>query len=309
MSNNRSKAADPPPTKTTKPGKAGRTIEKPTGSDTKHSPQPLLEVTDNEQSQRMIDLAAQLKSLTALSRLVTGVAHEVNTPLGVSITAASHIHDQAQNLEKRFLEATLKKDDFRTFIKEINDASDLLHRSLKSLSDLISEFKQVSADEYPETKQRFNVRACLLESLESLQLELLRSACRIQFSCGPNITLYSFPNALSTAIQQLIINALEHGFEQPRMSNTISISVTPGEKRLILEFSDNGRGISPQELKQIFDPFYTTGRGAGHNGLGLNIAYNLVSQKLNGQMECVQGPKGGILFHISLPNSEPTNPD
>ncbi len=241
--------------------------------------------------------------LAALGGLVAGVAHEINTPLGIGLTAATYMRDQsALQLDNHHRLDGDALVDFRDMTRE---CCDLIVSNLQRAAQLVSAFKQVSVDQSSEQRRIFDLGEYLREILQSLAPLLKKSAPEISIRCPAGLILCSYPGAFYQIISNLIQNSLIHGFAEQRGGH-IWIEVTEQDHTLVLEYRDDGVGIDSQLHSKVFDPFYTTGRNLGCSGLGLHIAYNLVSQLLQGRLRCLppdtdQG--NGARFQIELPNS------
>lgn len=222
------------------------------------------------------------EKMAALGNLVAGVAHEINTPIGIGLTAASFLEDRAH------AEARLHPTDFTALAIE---SSSLITSNLKRAAQLVHAFKQVSADQSSEQPRQFYVAEYLQEILLSMAPRLKQCHPEIMLNCPPQLTLFSYPGALYQIIVNLIQNSLIHGFAE-KSGGKIWIQVTSSDKQLQIDYSDNGCGIDETVRPRVFEPFFTTRRHAGSTGLGLHIAYNLSTQRLNGNLSC-QPPKQG----------------
>jgi signal transduction histidine kinase len=236
----------------------------------------------------------------ALSGLVAGVAHEINTPIGLSITAASHLDDASENFFKKVTDENLSKLDFEAFQSATVDSTNILLSNLSRAADLIKSFKQVAVDQSSENKRIFKLKEYIEELLKSLRPEYKRVVSDISVLCDKNIEIDSYPGILSQILTNLVMNSLIHGFEG-RQDGKIAIRAFVEEGELIIDYSDNGKGMDSESLNKIFDPFYTTKRGSGGTGLGMHIVYNLVNQKLGGSIKCASSPNQGINIHITIP--------
>lgn len=238
----------------------------------------------------------------ALSVLVAGVAHEINTPIGVSITAASHLEDKGKLFFSKVEGAGISKEDFIEYKNTILSSSEMLLSNLMRAADLIKSFKQVAVDQINDEKREFDLKVYLKEILKSLQPEYKKIVDEVLLFCEDNIVICSYPGAFSQIITNLIMNSLIHGFEG-RDEGEIVIKIGRDNENLNIVYKDNGRGMGPESLKKIFDPFYTTRRGKGGTGLGMHIVYNLVRQKLDGQIKCNSINGEGFTLTILIPLS------
>lgn len=245
------------------------------------------------------------EKMAALGQLVAGVAHEVNTPLGVAITAASHLRDATRSISRKYTEGAVRKSDLEGFLGIASESAGMIERNLDRAGHLIANFKQVSVDRTSDGRREFKLHAFLNEVLESLELMWKRRAISMQVECPDDIVLDGFPGALGQVITNLTQNAVVHAFAEAS-SGQMTIQVRPlGDHRIELRFSDNGRGIAPEHQQRVFEPFFTTRRGQGGTGLGLNIVYNLITQKLGGEVSVESALGKGTTFTLRLPIKAP----
>lgn len=244
----------------------------------------------------------QSEKLASLGNLVSGVAHEVNTPLGISITAASHLTSEARLTQRALLNNELKKSDLERFFNECLETGDLLSTNLDRAAQLIRSFKQVAVDQTSEEQRRINLRAYVDEVLASLRPKYKTAPVEVVNDIDPDITARLSPGALAQVVTNLVINSLLHGFDDGQRAGQIRFSSAPASvDRLALIYEDDGTGMSEETLKHIFDPFYTTRRSSGGSGLGMNIVFNLVTGKLGGRIQIHSPPHDGCRFRITLP--------
>lgn len=240
------------------------------------------------------------EKMAALGGLVAGIAHEINTPIGIGVTAASLIADKTQALADAIKNGSLKRSDLEKFMDSLQQSSTIVLSNLNRAAELIQSFKQVAVDQSSEERRSFNLKTYLEEVLLNLQPKLKRTKINVQIDCAENIILDSFPGLISQITTNLVMNSLIHAYD-PNDNGTILFVISEQPQRLILEFSDDGKGIPSDNIGKIFDPFYTTKRGQGGSGLGLHIVYNLVTQKLQGSITCESQVGVGTKFIIQIP--------
>lgn len=231
------------------------------------------------------------KKLAALGGLVAGVAHEINTPIGIGYTAASFLADQANLYQQQHPDNSLAG----TAV----ESSQLICENLERAAQLISAFKLVSVDQASEQRRRFDLIRYLDEIQRSLKPKLKQSEPEITVLGPEQLMLDSYPGSYYQIFTNLILNSLLHGFDnQP--GGKITIEIKPYGKRMQIDYRDNGTGITEGWHNKLFEPFMTTKRSQGCSGLGMHIVYNLVNQLLQGHIECLPSDKGAH-FHIDLP--------
>jgi signal transduction histidine kinase len=245
----------------------------------------------------------QAEKLASLGQLVAGVAHEINTPLGVALTTSTALEREVKGLSERAASGRLGKSDFAGAVARLTEGSQLLLSNLTRAIDLVYSFKQVAADQASGERRRFEMRDWLEELLTSLGPVLRKSGHKVSVECPDGIVLDTYPGSLAQVLTNLVMNAIIHAYPAGA-TGQLSIRVDALRQAGIrLTFADDGRGIAPENLAKVFDPFFTTGRDQGSTGLGLHIVYNLVTVKLQGAIELKSTPGEGTRFIIDLPLS------
>ncbi len=239
----------------------------------------------------------QQEKMASLGGLVAGVAHEINTPVGVGVTAASHLQQEVRALSKAVRENTLSKPRFEQALRTFEQASDIILLNLSRAADLINSFKRVAVDQSSDERRQVRLNSYIEEVLLSLKPKLKTTKHRIELDCPDDIETVTTPGALSQILTNLVVNSVTHAFE-PDKPGQIAIRLRREGEHVELTFSDNGRGIPPENLARIFDPFFTTRRGQGGTGLGLHIVFNLVHQTLGGTIQVSSEPGRGTTFTI-----------
>ena len=255
--------------------------------------------TVNEQLVNMQKFLVESEKMAALGGLVAGVAHEVNTPLGIGLTAASHLSDISNELLEIGKTRPLTDQDVISYLEDIEKASGIIVKNLNRAAQLIQSFKQLSVDQSTEPKRQFDIGAYIEEILVSLSPTLKKTQINISSSCSEQIIIYGYPGAIAQIITNLVMNSLKHAF-RPGESGQITIFVTRNNQMVQIVFTDDGTGIEESTLNKIFDPFFTTNRAGGGTGLGLSIVYSLVTQLYEGSIRCESKPGSGTTFIIQI---------
>lgn len=242
----------------------------------------------------------QSEKLASLGGLVAGVAHEINTPVGVSVTAASTLQNRTQRMREAYASGRLTRPDLERYAEVAEEASAILLKNLQRAADLIQSFKQVAVDQSSGERRRFGLRAYIDEVLLSLAPRLKKTPHRVEVDCDEKIGVDTLPGALAQILTNLVSNSLLHAFPEGR-AGVMRIQAGLDDGQVHLRFSDDGVGIPPENLSRIFDPFFTTRRGLGGSGLGLHIVYNLATQMLRGRIRVENAPDGGAVFHLHFP--------
>lgn len=241
------------------------------------------------------------EKLAALGELVAGVAHEINTPIGVGVTAVSTLAQSAKQLQTA-LQAR-NGNAVRQEAALIVEASDIALRNLSRASALIDSFKNIAVDQSYEVPRRFKLAEYLNDIALSLAPRLRPQQHEVNIDCPKDITLNSYPGALSQILSNLILNSVIHGFDT-RSQGQITIRCQAGA-HLEIHYYDNGIGMSAETLDKIYLPFFTTKRGQGSTGLGMHIVHNLITQKMGGSIVCQSSPEHGVYFLIKMPFISP----
>jgi len=238
------------------------------------------------------------EKMASLGRLVAGVAHEINTPLGIGITAASNLQATFATIDRLLSETA--PTDLRTALAGARRCVELVLSNLDKAGQLVRSFKQVAVDQSDEVRRRIVVRRYLEEVLASLHPRLKSTPHRIELDCPADIELDTFPGALYQIAANLVLNALMHAFDADK-PGVVRISASKTGDVLEMIFADDGKGMSEEIRRRAFEPFFTTRRGSGGTGLGLHLVYNLVTQVLRGTIACISTPGHGTQFTIRVP--------
>ena len=244
------------------------------------------------------------EKMASLGSLVSGIAHEINTPLGVVLTSISHIENEVKKMESNYNEQSLTEEALTEYITETKQIIMIIRNQLSNAVTLIRSFKSISVDQHIEDQREFNLKKYIDDIIISLRSVLKGRNIKIINQIDEAIELESYPGIFSQIFSNLIINSVDHGFEYDKNNddeNIIEISVKEEMGGiLVINYKDNGKGITDEAKKKIFDPFFTTRRGKGGSGLGLNIVYNLVTQKLGGSLKVVRISPHGLGYTMRL---------
>ncbi len=265
----------------------------------------------------------QAEKMASLGMLVAGIAHEINTPVGIAYSCASHLGNRTRQLVAAIENGNLKKSELLTFAASAAESTRLMSANLNRAAELIRSFKQVAVDQASAELRRFDLKTYIEEVITSLGPRLRTTPHRVVIECPSDLSINGYPGALSQILTNLVMNALIHAFEikppktQPGESRppkakpmagtiTIAVSMVEGTNDIEIHFSDDGRGIPAKLQTRIFEPFFTTKRGSGGSGLGLHIVLNLITQTLGGRITVDSTEGSGTTFHIRLPREAPS---
>jgi len=239
----------------------------------------------------------EAEKMASLAGLVAGVAHEINTPIGVSVTASSHLHDELSAIQGKHATDSLQAQVLDEFIDDASAATSIILSNLKRAAALIKSFKQVAVDQSSDEVRMLNLHDYLHEIVLNLHPALKKTKHVVNIDVDRAFQLKTMPGAISQIITNLVINSLEHAYNKED-AGVITISAALIRGRVELIYQDDGKGIEAKHLGKIFEPFFTTKRGSGGSGLGLHIAYNLVTSTLKGSIQCVSSIGHGARFVI-----------
>jgi signal transduction histidine kinase len=247
----------------------------------------------------------QSEKMAALGGLVAGVAHEINTPLGVAVTAVTAFAQETEKFRAAYQSGKLRRTDLEEYVQSAGEALGFVQGNITRAADLVQAFKQVAVDQTSDLPRHFDLGDYVGEVLRSLVPRLRRSPHWLDTYLPPGVLVYSAPGAFAQIITNLVMNALTHAFDTEPGIIAIRLTDGPGPDQLQLSISDNGCGIPQSDLPHIFDPFFTTRRDQGGTGLGLHVVYNLVTQRLRGRIEVESKPGQGTSFLINFPRRLP----
>lgn len=251
--------------------------------------------------QEMQASLVQAEKMAALGSLVAGVAHEINTPIGITLTSASFLSEETCKVISLYQKGELSGDELEAYFDSAKQSTELMTMNCHRAADLIQSFKQVAVDQTSDNQREFNLKNYLEEVLVSLRPALKNRDIKVELDCPNDLNIFGFPGAISQIMTNFIMNSLLHGFDKNQQGTIkLHISNLP-ENKIEFRYSDNGKGIPAEIQSKIFDPFFTTQRGNGGSGLGLNLVYNIVHQTLKGNLQVHSVEGEGTTFLINFP--------
>ncbi len=245
----------------------------------------------------------QSEKMGALGSLVAGVSHEINTPIGIGVTAVSYLEEKTKEFVEVFRQNKMKKSDLDQFLGTVQETVEMVQSNLQRASELIRSFKQVSVDQSSEVKRTFNLKEYMEGVIVSLRPSLKKTRHRVHVHCDSSLEIFSYPGAISQIMTNFVMNSIIHAYE-PEDEGRLVFNVTKSDKAIKLAYSDDGKGMPKEVVEKVFDPFFTTNRGKGGTGLGMNIVYNIVTGSLGGTIRCQSVVGKGTLFTIEFPIEE-----
>jgi len=240
------------------------------------------------------------EKMASLGGLVAGITHDVNTPIGISVTAASYLREKLDSLDSALTSKELTQQQLQKFIEEGRESLSLLDNNLHRASDLISSFKQVAVDQASDAIRDINVKRYIEELIQSLQPHLKKTLHKIELNCADDLFIRCPAGALSQIFTNLILNSLRHAFDGIEQG-TMIIDIELRDSELHVVYKDDGNGLSEDALTKLFNPFFTTKLNDGGSGLGTHIVRNLVTQTLQGDIDATSQPGEGLTYTFSFP--------
>jgi len=245
------------------------------------------------------------EQMASLGRLVSGLAHEINTPLGVSLMAATNLNEEINGIRSQLDKNNITLSGFKNFLDTCDETYQILYSSLRRSVDLVSSFKQVSVDRHVEELRFVNLAEYIKEILVSLRPKIKQSKVKVTTELDENIVIKTHAGTWAQVLTNLVLNSITHGFDGGSHDGNIFVMLFQTDNEIILKVIDDGKGIPKEKVKLVFDPFYTTARGQGGTGLGLHIVYNMVTQKLLGRISvdstCGKNEDQGTAFTVAIP--------
>ena len=251
------------------------------------------------------DSLIEAEKLAALGRMVAGVAHEVNSPVGISLTVASTLQQKAAEFAAEAARGDLRRSSLNAFLDLVQDATAQLVNNLKRSAERIQSFKQAALDQSQSHRRSFDAGELTEQILSHFTRELSGRAVGLNLRCEPGLVMDSYPGPFGQALTHLVVNAISHAFPDGR-SGTIDVRVraTDADNVEVL-VADDGCGMAPEVKRLAFDPFFTTRRQYGATGLGLHVVYNIVAERLGGRLNLDSEPGRGTTVQLVLPRDAP----
>ena len=249
------------------------------------------------------DSLVQTEKLAALGRLVAGVAHELNTPVGTSLTVASAFINKADRFEVD-VAGGVRRSTLTEFIATSREAASQIMINLNHAIDLIQSFKQVAADRNVSDRRGFDLGEVTEQVVKGLRFGLRRNLV-VNVECEPGLAMNSYPGPYGQVLTNLILNSAVHAFPDGARGSVHIAAHASGKHNVEVLFSDDGCGMSPEVKRQVFDPFFTTRRDQGSTGLGLHIVHNIVTNRLGGRINLETRPGAGTKIRIVVPREAP----
>lgn len=248
------------------------------------------------------ELLVKNEQQASLGMLVAGIAHEVNTPIGICITASSNLQHEIRELRRDYENKKLSEENLLEFLDICEESAMIIHNNNQRASELIRSFKQIAVDQSSDELREFNLRQYLDEILVSMRPRLKKSPHQITIHCPEKMTCRIYAGTLAQIVTNLIMNSLIHAFDDGEKGN-IEIRVSESDNRIHFIYSDNGKGLSEEDAQRLFDPFFTTKRNQGGSGLGAHLIQNLITRKLGGSVSVETKLGEGLRYIIDFPKN------
>jgi len=256
----------------------------------------------------MQDKLIQKEKMAIVGELVPGFAHDINTPVGVAITANSFVQEKIKMIRSNFEEGKLKRSMIENCLEDISESTSIIENNLRLSAEQIQSFKRLSIDQSIDEFRTFDLVAYIKEISLSLSPLLKSGQHSVEIGAPENLEIVSYPGVYFQVLSNLISNSVVHGFTG-REKGVIRIEMSADESNLRIKYSDNGIGIEGKYLDKIFNPYFTTKKHAGGSGIGLNIVYNLISTTLDGSITCESQFGEGTTFFIEVEKNLSERPE
>ncbi|MFW5852348.1 MAG: sensor histidine kinase, partial [Bacteroidota bacterium] len=253
-------------------------------------------LTELQKTQKQL---IESEKMASLGSLVAGISHEINTPVGIGIAASSSLFSQTESLKELFESKKMKQSDLQNYLTSTQEAAQLIQSNLIRTGNLVKSFKQVSVDEMTDNKRVFNLNNYIQEVITSLSADIGEREMDIQIDCPENITLDSYPAAYAKIISNMMRNVIRHAYAADE-KHTVIITARIINAELRLDFADKGKGMPPEVVQKVFNPFFTTNMQTG-KGLGMSMVFNAVVKQLKGDISCESVEGEGTTYHMSIP--------
>jgi len=241
------------------------------------------------------------EKMASLGGLVAGVAHEINTPLGICVTAASHLRHELQQLAEAQQARRLTVQQFSDFLASAESSSEMLVANTQRAASLVQSFKQVAVDKAAIQVRELDLGQYFAEVLQTLQPELSKARCQLDYQSPAALWLTADAGILAQLLTHLVMNSIQHAFLPQQQQRLITLVLSQQGQQLLIQYSDNGQGMVAEQLSRLFEPFFTTKRHQGFSGLGSHIVYNLVTVELQGNIQVRSEAGKGLIYRILLP--------
>lgn len=252
---------------------------------------------------RAQDHLVQTEKMAALGGLVAGIAHEINTPVGIVITSASVLAQDTRRVRERYARGELSEEDLNDYMTTAGESAQLIEGNALRAGELIQSFKRVAVDQAAGEQREINVRDYIAETLTSLTPVLKTRATEVEIEAPHDLLLTTYPGAWAQIVTNLVLNSVTHGFEAGGRGR-IGIAVEADRERVVMRYTDDGAGIPAPIRGRVFEPFFTTRRNEGGSGLGLHVLFNLVTRTLGGSVRIEDAATArGVTFVIELPRA------
>ncbi len=261
--------------------------------------------TDVTAVRRANEVLARNDRMASLGRLVAGIAHEINTPIGNALMVATSVQQRIDEMAAAVAEGALRRSTLDGFLRMVRESDEILVRNLGRAAELIQHFKQVAVDQTSDRRRTFDLATVLDEVVATLMPRLKRSTHALHLALAPDLTMDSYPGALGQIVTNLIENSLLHAFPERSDGSMRLVARALDETYVEILYSDDGVGIPAADRSRVFDPFFTTRMGQGGSGLGLSIVLNLVRDLLGGDLDLSAGEPRGTTFRLRLPRVAP----
>lgn len=249
------------------------------------------------------------EKMASLGSMVAGVAHEVNTPVGLAVTGASQLKTETARILAQAAQGQLRRSTFDEYLAQVDELATLIEKNATRAAELIQSFKEVAVDQSSDARRPYDLRAYVAEVLASLSPRIRHAGHKVEMAIPEGVEMDGHPGAMAQVVTNLVINSIMHAYPDGHRGGTLRVAARLMDGDLVeLAYSDDGQGIPGDLWPRIFEPFFTTRRGTGGSGLGLHLLYNIVTVRMGGTVRVGAAPQGGALFTLIFPRVSPGKP-
>ncbi|MFO6424758.1 ATP-binding protein [Motilimonas sp. KMU-193] len=257
----------------------------------------------NSLQETQAELIKYQGALTA-STLVAGIAHDINNPLGIALTAVTYLSEESVKIKEKVKQNSIKRSEISHYINQVDESSNIIENNLRQAALLVKSFKDMTINQCQDEYQVINFLDFFNCLFISLSPELKKANVKYQLDIDDTLSINTHPSFLSQVFTNLVLNSIRHGFKDQR-DGIIKLHVQVNQQQFLITYEDNGCGVEQEVQEKMFSPFFTTQKALGGSGLGLNMVKELIKQRLAGEIEVFNVSPHGLGYRISLPSLEP----
>lgn len=261
----------------------------------------LARVSTHVQQQRLIKQVAEAEKIANLGSVIAAIAHEINTPIGNGMSAATELQEQTHQVISHLNESKLGKKELKDYLDTAEKATRILCGNLERAGKLVKSFKNVSSKQGGEDLSKFKLKDYVEDVIMTIEPTLKTTKHKLSIEIPEDIELTSYAGALSQVIINLTMNSVTHAYSDPEQAGQLSIQVTDQDDKILITYKDDGDGVPDEHIDKILEPFFTTKRNQGGTGLGLYVVNKTITEMMQGKLKITSKKGEGTTFSLMLP--------